>query len=253
MILSAAPKSARSAVLRLGLATGLAFAATASTAHTLPMVPSPLARGILIEAEAANADKVDQLVALAAIQSDLQLGLLFLQESGVEAAAPFLAHPGTETWPAIKDSILAAGGTDLTPLFAELQQGGDAGKVYESYVQVSVGLAKTRTALAPSSADAVAAILTQMRQVAAGLNAAGPTEAEAYRHAWAMLITSRNQLDLLSRDPDQAVVKAVGQVAQAMDELILALPYPVTADPVALDPAQVLEAIKPLEAVAGGV
>jgi hypothetical protein len=247
------PKSARSTALRLGLAAGLAVAGTASAAFNLPMMPSPKAQGGLIEVEAANADKVDQLVALAAIQSDLQLGLLFVQESGVAAAAPYLARPTADTWPAIKDGILAAGGTDLGPLLAAMQAGADVAVVYESYVQVSVGMAQTRTALAPTSADAVAAILTQMRQVAAGLNATGPTEADAYREAWAMLMTTRNQLDLLSRDPDQAVVKAVGEVALAMDDLILSLPYPVTADPVALDPALVLDAVKPLEAVAGGV
>lgn len=253
MTLYLAPKSARSTVLRLGLATALALAAApASWAFTLPMTPTPPAQAIEVQAEAANTGKVDQLVALAAIQSDLQLGLLFLQESGAEAAAPFLARPGAETWPTIKDSIMAAGGTDMGPLLAQLQ-GGDAAAVYEGYVQVSVGMAKTRTALAPSTADSVAAILTQSRQVAAGLNAAGPTDAEAYRQAWAMLMTTRNQLDLLSRDPDQAVVKAVGEVALAMDDLILSLPYPVTAEPVMLDPAQVLGAIKPLEAVAGGV
>lgn len=254
MISSSVPNSARFAVLRLGLSAGFALAAApASLAFTLRMTPTQPAAVINIQAEAANSSKVDQLVGLAAIQSDLQLGLLFLQESGTEAAAPFLARPVAATWPAIKDSILAASGTDLGPLLAQLQQGADAAAVYESYVDVSVGLAKTRTALAPTSADTVAAILTQIRQAAAGLNAAGPTDAEAYRQAWAMLMTTRNQLDLLSRDPDQAVAKAVGEVAVAMDDLILALPYPVTADPVTLDPAQVLDAIKPLEAVAGGV
>jgi hypothetical protein len=244
---------ARQTALRFALATGLVLAATASSAFNLPLTPSPPTGAAVIQAEASNVAKVDQLIALATIQSDLQLGLLFLQESGAPAAAPFLARPATETWPAIKDGIVAAGGTDLGPLLATLQAGSDSAAIYESYVEVSVGMAKTRTALAPSTADSVAAILAQTRQVAAGLNAAGPTEAEAYRQAWAMLMTTRNQLDLLARDPDPAVAKAVGEVALTMDDLILSLPYPVTADPVMLDPAQVLDAVKPLEAVAGGV
>jgi hypothetical protein len=244
---------ARSTALRFALATGFAFAATASSAFNLPMFPSSPGRTAVIQAEAANVAKVDLLTALAAIQSDLQLGLLFLQESGPPAAAPFLARPATEKWPAIKDSVIAAGGTDLGPLLTALQAGSDSAAIYESYVEVSVGMAKARTALAPSTADSVAAILAQTRQVAAGLNVAGPTEAEAYRQAWAMLMTTRNQLDLLVRDPDPAVSKAVAEVALAMDDLILSLPYPVTADPVMLDPAQVLDAVKPLEAVTGGV
>ena len=243
---------ARHTARRLALAGGLALAATASFAFTLPMTPSPI-RADLVHTEAANADKVGQLVALAAIQSDLQLALLFVQESGAPAAAPFLVRPATETWPAIKDGILAAGGADLGPLQAAIQAGSDSAAIHESYVELSLGMAKTRTALAPSTADSVAAILAQTRQVAAGLNPAGPTEAEAFRQSWAMLITTRNQLDLLSRDPDPAVVAAVGKVAMAMDDMILSLPYPVSGDPVALDPAQVLDAIKPLETVAGGV
>ena len=110
---------ARHTARRLALAGGLALAATASFAFTLPMTPSPI-RADLVHTEAANADKVGQLVALAAIQSDLQLALLFVQESGVPAAAPFLVRPATETWPAIKDGVMALNHAQFEALFAGL-------------------------------------------------------------------------------------------------------------------------------------
>lgn len=240
-------------LLRAGLAAAVAVTGFAASAQVRFVQPMAMPALVLIPVEAANADKVKLLVGLTAIQSELQIGILLLQQSGTEAAAPYLARASKEFWPSIKDGILAAGGPDLAPDLAELEKGGDPLSVNKRLAQVSVGLAKARAALAPTTADQVGAIVAQGEVMAASLNPAGPTDVAVYRDVWSLLLTTRTSLDLLMRDPDPAVVDAAGAVALALDDLILSLPDPSATAPVAMDPAQVQAAFKALADVAGGV
>jgi hypothetical protein len=245
--------SASFPLLRTALVVALALTSLSASAQVRPAQPMPVAPTPLVPAEAADADTVKLLMGLADIQSDLHIGMLFLQQSGVNAAAPYLARGSKDHWPAVKDGILAVGGPDIAPALAELEKGGDPITVNKRHAEVSVGIAKARTALAPTTADQIAAIVAQGQAIAAKLNAAGPTDAEAYRDAWSLLLTTRDNLDLLRRDLDPAVVAAVGEVARAIDDLILSMPDPTSSAPATLDPAQVLAAFKPLADVAGTV
>lgn len=217
--------------LCLGLGFGFGFGHAALGQVVVPQPQNPV-RGP-VPAEAAQAEKVRLLVGLAEIERDLPLGFLGFGEGGASAALQ-------ATWPAISDGILAASGPDLGPLLAQLA--GDPA----AFAPVSVALAKARTALAPTASDLIAAILAQGELVAATLNPAEPTDAPAFRTAWAGLIVARGQIDLVLRDADPAVVKAATEAAVALDDLILALPDPTLPAPVALEPAAILGALKPL-------
>lgn len=235
--------------------TGLVLVASASVAaaqgfrvDTLHQ-PGP----ILAEATASSPETVHLLTALAKIESDLQLGLLFLADGLVHPEGSHFTHPRAETYPGIKDSLAAAGVADFEPLLLALEAGGEKDAVIASYTAAVGALMGARSTLRPTDRDMLLSIVDQARAIAGEINPAGPTEVANYQDGWAMLMVARNQIDLLLKSKDPVIAKAASEMALTFDDVILSMPDPNTSAPVAFDPAPILSAITTLEGLAGSV
>jgi hypothetical protein len=232
-------------VLR-GVVLAILVATTATTAPAqvfrTGVILSPMSAAT--PAEAATAETVRLLTGLAKIEADLQLGLLYQHEGLTHPKGSPFTWPRAETWPAIKDGIIAAGAADLEPLLAQLETNGDAA----TFAEVSVGLAKARTALNPTTEDLVVTIAGQSRAIAAGL---GATTADDYQSAWSLLMVTRGHVDLLARNPDPEIAKAAAGIAMALDDLIISAPYPTQTSPAGVDATAILDAAIALESVGG--
>lgn len=211
-------------------------------------VPGPT----LAEAPASNPEIVRLLSGLAKIESDLQLGLLFLKDGLTNPEGSHFTHPRAETFPEIKDGLAAAGVADLEPLLVALETGGSEEAVLAAYADATAALMQARTMLHPDPRDLLVSIVDQTRAVAAEINPSGPTDVANYQDAWAMLMVARNQIDLLTRNEDPAIAEAAKTMALTFDDVILSMPDPSTTTPVAFDPAPILNAIGVLETVVGG-
>lgn len=229
-----------------GLANGAYAQAFRSDVLAIPGVVS-------VEAQASNPETVRLLTGLAKIESDLQLGMLFLRDGMTSLEGSHFTDPRKETLPEIKEGLSAAGVEDFQRLLLELEAGGDKQTVTKSYGEVIAAVMMARAVLHPSDRDLIQSIVDQTKAVVAEINANGPTDVANYQDAWAMLIVARTQLDLLVRNPDPAVAKSAGDMALALDDVILAMPDPNQLAPVAFDPAPITAAIEHLEALAGSV
>lgn len=208
---------------------------------------------VLVEAPASSPETVRLLTGLAKIQSDLMLGLLFLQDGMVSAEGSHFSHPRAETYPGLKDGLLAAGVADFEPQLVALEAGGDNETVLAAYAAANAAVMGARSGLHPSDRDVLQSIVEQVRAIADEINPAGPTEVANYQDAWAMLMVARNQVDFLMFSKDSNVIGAANKMAITLDEIILSMPDPNTSAPVTLDPAPILQAIGALEGLAGGV
>lgn len=242
-------RTARSAIL---VASGLALApAVSAQAFRTELLGQPTL--VRVQAQAANPETVRLLSGLAKIESDLQLGMLFLMDGLTNPEGSHFTHPRAETWPEIKDALLAAGVADFEALLQKLEAGGEQEAVVDAYTEVIAALMHARTTLNPSDKDAILSIVEQARAVVGEINAEGPTEVNNYQDAWAMLMVARSQVDLLMKNKDPAIAKAAGDMAMAFDDVILSMPDPSVKAPVDFDPSPIISAVGMLEALAGSV
>lgn len=215
-----------------------------------------LAGGVLAGsslAQTAITDKVGLLSGLAKMESDLQLGMLFLQDGLTNPEGSHFTHPRKETLPQVKDALLAAGVPDLDPLLQKLEAGGEKEAVTAAYGEVLAALITARETLKPESRERVQAIVAQTRDVVGEINTSGPTEVANFQDSWAMLMVARSQVDLLMRDADPAIAKAASDMALVLDDVILSMPDPNQSAPIDVDPAPFQAALDKLEALAGSV
>lgn len=205
------------------------------------------------QAAASNPETVRLLLGLAKIESDLQLGMLFLQEGLANPEGSHFSHPRVETWPGIKEGVIAAGGPDLEGILQKLEGGGGKDAVLANYTAALGAVMKARSALNPTDQDIIQSIVAQAKAVVGEINASGPTAAQDFQDGWAMLMVARTQVDLLLRNQDPAVAKAAAEMAMALDDVIISMPDPAQSAPVLFDPAPILAAVSKLEGMAGSV
>ena len=241
-----------------GMNIAVAIGACASFALTSP-VSAQVVRSvipvqpvvILAEASATNPETVRLLTALGKVESDLQLGMLFMHDGLTNPEGSHFTHPRNETIPGIKDGLAAAGVADIEPLLVTLEGGGDAATVTANYQAVITALAMARSTLAPTNRDLLLSIVAQAEAVVGEINATGPTEVNNYQDAWAMLMVARVQIDQLLGDSDPNVASGAAEMGMAMDDVILSMPDPNVTAPVDFDPAPILAIKSGMETLAG--
>ncbi len=241
----------------LVLATALALTGADTSAQAfradLPLHPGTLAGPVLVEGEVSNPEVVPLLTGLAKIESDLQLGMLFLADGLTNPSGSHFTHPRAETYPMIKDGLAKAGIADFEAQLVALEAGGDSATVTAAYTAAVAAIMGARSTLRPSVQDLVASIADQTRAVVGEINPAGPTEVQNYQDAWAMLLVARNQIDLLSQGQDAPVIQAAKELGLAIDDIIISMPDPAASGPVTFDAAPLLQVITGLDALAGTV
>lgn len=236
------------AVIASATALHLAGGVSAQTINTETLIfPGP----DLVEGEVRNLDTVLLLTGLAKIESDLQLGLLFLTDGMVSAEGSHFSRPRAETLPAIQDALVKAGVPDLEPLLMALEEAADSIAVESAYKEAVGAIMMARSVLKPTAQDRLRSIVAQVRLVASEINPAGPTELESYQEAWAMLLVARGDIDLLGRDEDPIIANAAKRMATTMDDIILSMPDPNAAGPVAFDPSLIQQTIMQMAVLAG--
>lgn len=240
------------AILAGVAATSLTLASPVSA----QVVRSVIAVGpdvVLAEASATNPETVRLLAALGKVESDLQLGMLFMQDGLTNPDGSHFTHPRKETVPEIKDALAAAGVEDFEPLLVTLETGGDAATVITNYQSVITALIVARSTLKPSNRDLLLSIVAQTDAVVGEINAAGPTEVNNYQDAWAMLMVARGQVDLLLGDADPSVVQAATEMGSALDDVILSMPDPAITAPVEFDPSPIVTLRAKMDELAGTI
>ena len=245
----AAGRAARNAVT-FGVCLGLGLATTghAQIDRMKPKAEPPL---VLAQAAATDPETVRILAALAKIESDLNLGMLFMQDGLTNPEGSHFAHPRAETLPGIAAGLAAAGAQDLEPLLLTLEGGGDAATVTANFQAVITGIMLARSSLKPTNRDLLLSIVAQTDAIAAEINVSGPTEVNNYQDAWAMLMVARVQIDQLLGDSDPNVASGAAEMGMAMDDVILSMPDPNVTAPVDFDPAPILAIKSGMETLAG--
>jgi hypothetical protein len=240
----------------LPAATALAAILTAAVAGAQAFhaeIRQP-AGAVLAEAPAPSSpETVRLLTGLAKIQSDLMLGLLFLQDGMTSAEGSHFTHPRAETYPGLKDGLIAAGIADFEPQLVALEAGGSKDTQLAAYAAANGAIMQARSALRPSDRDVLQSIVEQARAMAAEINPSGPTEAANYQDAWAMVMVARSQVDFLLFSQDSKVAAAARKMALALDDVIISLPDPNVSTPVEVDATLILDAVGALEGLAGSV
>lgn len=207
----------------------------------------------LAEGEVASADTVSLLVGLSAIERDMMLGMLFLQDGLTSTVGSHFTHPRQETWPNIKDGLAAAGIADFEPLLVTLETETDKAAVTAAYLAVNEAVLGAQAVLKASDTDKIAAIVTGVEAAYARFNPAGPTDVVDYQDGWAGLMIERGKLDLLMQSGDPALAKSATDMALAMDDVILMMPDPAITAPVEFDPAPVAALLEQIKAMGGAI
>lgn len=242
-----APGSAAASVTVV-IALGLALTSPLSAQALRTDGPtSPAA--ILVEGEAAKVETVVMLTGLAAIERDMMLGILFLNDGLVSTVGSHFTHARQESLPLIKDGLAAAGIADFEPLLVALEGATDDDAVKAAEQAVMTAVLKAGSALKPSDQDRIMAMVAGLKAAHDRFNAAGPTDAVDYQNGWAGLIVERGKVDLLMKSADPAIAKAATDLAVALDDIILSLPDPATAAPVTFDPAPIAELLGQISAL----
>jgi hypothetical protein len=231
----------------------LAGAATTATAQGFRVEVLGKPGPILAQATAPSEETVRLLTGLAKIQSDLMLGLLFLQDGMVSAEGSHFSHPRAETYPGLKDGLIAVGIADFEPQLIALEAGGSKETVLAAYAAANGAVMQARSTLRASDRDLLTSIVEQARAIAAEINPAGPTAVESYQDAWAMVMVARSQTDLLLFSADPKVATAAKKMALTLDDVIISLPDPNVSMPVEVEATLILEAVGALEGLAGSV
>ena len=241
---------------RIATLTATSLAVTAPLGSAQAFRSEMLGPSMLVKVQASastNPETVRLLTGLAKIESDLQLGMLSLQDGLPHPEGSHFTHPRAETWPEIRDGLAKAGVADFEAQLQALEAGGGKDAVLSAYKDAIKALMQARNTLQPTNKDMVLSILDQAWAVVGEINASGPTEIGNYQDAWAMLLVARSQVDLLPKNADPAVAKAAAEIARALDDVILSMPDPNQKAPVAFDPAPITAAVSTLEALAGSV
>ncbi len=235
-------------LMTVTLASGLT--ADAQALRTEALV-NPTARPV--EAEAPQTETVLLLTGLAAIERDMMLGMLFLQDGLVSTVGSHFTQPRLETWPGIKDGLASAGIADFEGLLITLEAETDKAAVIEAQKAVIVAVLQAESALRATDQDRILAIVAEVQGAHDRFSPTGTTDVVDFQDGWAGLIVARGKVDLLMKSADPAVAKAALDMALAMDEVILALPDPAVSAPVAFDPAPVAALLARVEALATSV
>jgi hypothetical protein len=232
------------------LTVALTSAATAQV-YRAEILTNPTV--IRVEGEAPNAETVMLLTGLAAIERDMMLGMLFLQDGLTSTVGSHFTHPRKETWPGIKDGLAAAGIADFEALLTTLETETDQAAVTAAYMEVNSAVLQAQSALHATEHDLVLAIVEGVRAAHDRFNAAGPTEVVNYQDGWAGLMIERGKVDLLMQSTDPALAKAAGEMGMALDNVILSMPDPAINAPVEFDAAPIAALLAQLEALASTI
>lgn len=225
---------------------GVGADAQALRSETL-ILPGP----VTVQAEAVREETVRLLTGLALIESRLNAGLLFLQDGLTHPEGSHFLRALTVTYPEIKDGLLAAGIADLEPLLAALTTDHDIALINADYTLALTAVLKARSSLNYTGRELLQSVVEQMKLAATEFNPAGPTDLHDYQDAWAAIQVARSELDLLLRSKEAEVAKAAEAMVPVFDDLILSMPDPNAAGPVAFDPALIDQAITSLTGLAG--
>ena len=208
---------------------------------------------ILAEGAVSNPETVRLLAGLASIERDMMLGMLFLQDGLTSTIGSHFTHPRVETWPGLKDGLVAAGVADFENLLIAVEQATDKDAVTKAYTEANTAVLLAQAALHGSEKDQVLAMVEGVRNALARFNAAGPTEVVNYQDGWAGLMIERGKVDLLMQSADPAVAKSATDMAMALDNVILSMPDPAVTEPVTFDPAPVADLLAQMESMAGSL
>ena len=235
-------------------ATALALAptgtVTAQTPYTTP--PSTTPSVILAEAAVTALDKVAFLTALAKIESDIKLGVLFVFDGKEDAAALHFSRPRAETIPTISGALQSLKLVDFETRFADLEAATGKDAIAAAVKQAMRELSKARLKVKPTAKDKFHSMVAQLEAAAALLNPNSPTETAAFQDSWGMVMVARDQIDLfargkdltlLGRTPDKGMIDGAKTLGFTIDIVLLDLPDPAVPVPVALDRAIFAQAI----------
>lgn len=235
-------------LLLSSLAAGWGVGANAQALRSETLIlPGP----VTVQAEAVREETVRLLTGLAFIENKLNAGLLFLQDGLAHPEGSHFMRALTVTYPEIKEGLLAAGIADLEPLLAALVNDHDIVSIKKDYTLALAAVLKARSSLNYTGQELLQSVVEQMKLAATEINPAGPTDLHDYQDAWAAILVARSELDLLLRNEDAAAAKAAEQMVPVFDDLILSMPDPNAAGPVAFDPALIDQAITSLTGLAG--
>lgn len=241
--------------LAAGLGVGGIAGAQSLNTETLQK-PGPT----FAEATAATIDKVAFLTALARIESDVRLGVLFVHDGLDDQAVVHFAAPRAETIPAIADTLQSLGLVDFEARFADLEAAGGDDEVKAAVKQALRELSKARLKVRPTATEKIQSITENLRAAADLINPDGPTEVAAFQDTWGMVIVAREHIDLfargkdltlLGRTPDPALITGAQDMGALVDTILIDLPDPVVPVPMALDPAIMTKVIDEMAGLSG--
>ena len=238
-------------------ALGLAGTAAAQALRTdILTVRGP----VLAEAAATTFDKVQFLNALAKIESDIKLGVLFKFDGNDDQAAVHFSTPRAETIPAISAALQSFGLVDFEARFADLETASGKEAVAVAVKQATRELSKARLKVRPTAKDKFRSIAQQLQAAAALVNPDGPTEVADFQDTWGMVMVARDQIDLfargkdltlLGRTPDPAMIEGAQKLGTIVDIILIDLPDPAVPVPMTFDPAIFTTAVADLGMLAG--
>ena len=238
-------------------ALGLAGTAAAQALRTdILTVRGP----VLAEAAATTFDKVQFLNALAKIESDIKLGVLFKFDGNDDQAAVHFLSPRAETIPAISAALQSFGLVDFEARFADLETASGKEAVAVAVKQATRELSKARLKVRPTAKDKFRSIAQQLQAAAALVNPDGPTEVADFQDTWGMVMVARDQIELfargkdltlLGRTPDPAMIEGAQKLGTIVDIILIDLPDPAVPVPMTFDPAIFTTAVADLGMLAG--
>lgn len=227
----------------------LAFFAVAGAADTTSaeslntetlQVPGP----VLVDA-ATSIDKVALLTALAKIESDVTLGVLFVHDGREDLAAVHFAAPRAETIPDLAATLQSLGLVDFEARFADLETATGKEGVRVAVKKARRELSKARLKIKPTAIEKVMSIAEHLRAAAAKVNPNGPTEVEDFQDVWGMVMVAREHVDLfargkdltlLGRTPDPALINGAQTLAGLVDLVLIDPPDPAVPVPTGIVP-----------------
>lgn len=239
--------------LALALVVGLGVAPTqplmAQAFKTTVLAPAPAP--VRVEGELVTSETAQLLTGLTAIERDMMLRMLFLQDGLTSTVGSHFTHPRQESWPLVKDALAAAGIADIEPLLVALEAETDAAAVTKAQNAVTAAVLTAQSALKPSDQDRIMAVLAGIRAAHDRFNPAGATEVIDVQDGWAGLMIERGKVDLLLKSTDPVIVQGAKDMGRALDDVILSLPDPAITAPISFDPTPVAALLARLEALAG--
>ncbi|OYX26467.1 MAG: hypothetical protein B7Z10_03175 [Rhodobacterales bacterium 32-66-7] len=250
-----------SALLALAISPGVAGPAKAQALDTEALQPP---QTVLVEAPASTPaptlDKVAFLTALARIEADVKLGVLFVHDGADDKAVVHFAAPRAETIPVIAETLHSLGLVDFEARFADLEAASGDDAVKAAVKQALRELSKARLKVRPTAQQKIQSIEAQLVAAAALFNPDGLTEVADFQDAWGIVMVARDQIDLfargkdstlLGRTPDPALITGAQDLGALVDNVMIDLPDPAIPVPVPFDPASITALIEELAVLAG--